>query len=370
MGKKSAPKPPDPVSTAAAQGAVNKETAITQAGLNRMNEYTPYGSVRYGQIPGTNENSPAQYERKIRLSPQQQALLNQENARNLQIGNVAKTQLSNIGRSINQPLSYDSAPEVTGPTANQFDAGARERFSDSVMDSYKRRLDPAFQDRETALDVKLANQGITKGSEAYDREQRNFSLDRNDAYGQAARNAYQEGGLEQARQGSEQSRLFGLEMGNRQQAINELMALRNQPINEFAAMTGLSGGVSTPQFANPAQVGVAAPDIAGQVNSNYQTQQQRSNAGQGGLFGLGGAIAGALPWGSWFSDINLKKNIKRIGKYNDKLDQYTWEWNDKAKAIGCQHMPIIGVIAQEAMKVSPDAVSRRNGYLMVDYSRL
>ena len=62
MGKStpSAPTPPDPVKTAAAQAAINKETAITQANLNRFDEYTPYGSSTWSQqkgraTPGTPE---------------------------------------------------------------------------------------------------------------------------------------------------------------------------------------------------------------------------------------------------------------------------------------------------------------------------
>ena len=49
MGKKSpkAPAAPDPAATAAAQGAINRETAIAQARLNQYDEVTPYGSSTY-----------------------------------------------------------------------------------------------------------------------------------------------------------------------------------------------------------------------------------------------------------------------------------------------------------------------------------
>ena len=51
MGKSSpkVPAAPDPAQTAAAQGAVNKETAVTQSALNRVNEFTPYGSSTWAQ---------------------------------------------------------------------------------------------------------------------------------------------------------------------------------------------------------------------------------------------------------------------------------------------------------------------------------
>src|SRR5690554_4132193 len=44
-----APSPPNPVATAAAQTASNRETAITQAGLNAINQVTPYGNLTYTQ---------------------------------------------------------------------------------------------------------------------------------------------------------------------------------------------------------------------------------------------------------------------------------------------------------------------------------
>lgn len=55
MGKKSPrpPTPPDPKETAAAQGAINRETAIAQSLLNQVDTITPFGSSRFEQIGGT-----------------------------------------------------------------------------------------------------------------------------------------------------------------------------------------------------------------------------------------------------------------------------------------------------------------------------
>ena len=56
-GGGSVPTPPDPVATAEAQGAINRETAVAQARLNRTNEVTPLGSRTYNEflIPGTED---------------------------------------------------------------------------------------------------------------------------------------------------------------------------------------------------------------------------------------------------------------------------------------------------------------------------
>ena len=55
MGKKSpsAPAAPDPVATANAQAAANKEAAYETARLNRINQITPYGSLTYENIGAT-----------------------------------------------------------------------------------------------------------------------------------------------------------------------------------------------------------------------------------------------------------------------------------------------------------------------------
>ena len=71
------------------------------------------------------------------------------------------------------------------------------------------------------------------------------------------------------------------------------MQERNQPLNEITAL--MSGGqVQQPGSPNWAGYGVAAPDLAGNIYQSYNQQQAQNNATMGGLFGLGGTIAGGL----------------------------------------------------------------------------
>lgn len=65
-----------------------------------------------------------------------------------------------------------------------------------------------------------------------------------------------------------------------------------------------------------------------------------------------------LPW----SDINLKENIKPIGKENG---HNVYEFN----YIG-EPERYRGVMAQEVMKTNPDAVKLRNGHLSVNYNKI
>lgn len=92
----------------------------------------------------------------------------------------------------------------------------------------------------------------------------------------------------------------------------------------------------------------------------------RRSAGKSSMFGsiLGGIIG--------LSDINLKKNIKKIGTSEHGYNYYTWEWTDEALELGAGQYDTSGVIAQEVQKVFPEAVflNRDLGYLMVNYSLL
>jgi len=73
---------------------------------------------------------------------------------------------------------------------------------------------------------------------------------------------------------------------------------------------------------------------------------------------------------SWFSDIRLKENIEHYDTVNG-VNYYTWDWNDKGKALGADQHPSIGVLAHEVLKTHPHAVTQgEDGYLRVNYGMI
>lgn len=115
MGKKTpkAPTPPDPVATAAAQAASNRETAIAQRDLNLINQVTPYGnlSYEYGLDPGTGIR-PATATQT--LSPEQQILYNLATKAETGLGQLANSQIAQVQRSLGQPFSIAGALRAMG----------------------------------------------------------------------------------------------------------------------------------------------------------------------------------------------------------------------------------------------------------------
>lgn len=276
MGKSagSPPPPPDPAATARAQGAVNKETAIEQARLNRINEYTPFGSVRYS---GTGDPN-APYQRVTTLDPREQALLDAQRGVNQRLTGITGDVIDRLGPQLATQLDLSGLPP-----APVVDDDARARIEQALYS----RLSPQLERDENRLRTSLANRGITIGSKAYN--------DEIDALNRAKTDARMQTVLAG---GGEQSRQFGLGQAARQQALQEQAFARALPLNEVGALMGTTGAVNVPQFGSPPQVGVGAPDLQGATALQYQGQlaannqrQQARQAAMGGLFGLAGKVA-------------------------------------------------------------------------------
>src|SRR5699024_9975727 len=96
--------------------------------------------------------------------------------------------------------------------------------------------------------------------------------------------------------------------------------------------------------------------------------------GLGGLFGGGSGLLGGSVGTSMagfnpttplytFSDRRLKRNIKAIGKADNGLTIYSYQYVTGGPTL-------LGYMADEVQKVAPDAVGEQNGYLTVDYSKV
>lgn len=257
MDTPQAPAAPDPAATAAAQSASNKATAVAQYGLNATNQVTPQGSLTYNQI-GTWADGTPRFESTQSYSPQQQALYDK--------GNVTQNNLADLGNTLSSQLnSYMATP---------FDAtGASKAVSDQLTSLGQARLDPQFAKDQSALETQLINKGVRPGSQAWNDAQTQFGQTKNDAYNQ-------------------------LYLNGQQQAYNEALSTRNQPINEITAL--LSGSqVSNPNYSSTPTPGVAATDVIGaqqqalnQQNVGYNAQVSQNNALTSGLFGLGKTALG------------------------------------------------------------------------------
>ena len=388
MGKPKAPAAPDPAKTAGAQTANNIGTAIAQQTLNNTNQVTPYGNLTYqqsGQTEWTDPNTGAihqipQFTATTSLSPDEQYKLNQGNVAEKNLADVAVDRSGFLKGHFQKGVNPQNLPDRGGvPEQAELgrvgaqDYGAqRKRVEGALM----ARLNPQIERDREAMRTRLINQGITLGSDAYSAASDDFGRNVNDARLGAILGAGQEqnrlaeleamntgfnnsAAMQEFSMGSDR---FNMANANRAGALQEELALRNQPINEITAL--LSGSqVSNPNFVSTTPAQMANVDRAGLEMEKYRGDlanwQQNNNTRNrfiGGLFGLGSA-------GIMASDIRVKENVQRIGTRNDGLGVYLFDYIDGAKGQ-------IGVMAQEVEPLYPDAVLEFGGIKHVDYGAL
>jgi hypothetical protein len=342
MGKSaSAPPPPDYTGAARETAAGNLDAARANIAANRVNQYTPYGSLEY-EVSGEDKFGNPMWKATQSLSPAQQQLLDYQNQTSLGLGNLTQKGLGYVSNMLENPFDTSQLP-TTGFNPSQ-----------SYQDAYMQRLAPQIEQGREALDVKLANQGIPVGSEAYKRAMLTQSQRENDLLAAATTQG------------------FGVGQQARQSALQEQAYLRNEPLNTLSAVrTGAQ--VQGPTFVNPAmQANTAGADILGATQMGYNAQLGASNAQNAannamtqGLFSLGGAALMA-------SDIRMKENIKHIYWLPNGLPVYTYEYKPEFKDHPLAgHGTHIGVMAQEVEALYPNAViTLDNGYKAVDYGQL
>ena len=367
MGSKSSPPPaPDYAGAAAATAAGNLAAARQATAANRVNQTNPYGSITYSQTP-TNDangvlNPDAGWSMNTTLSPTQQRQFDVNNQINEQLGGVAQQGLGYVQSALDKPLG----------AANELSTSAgdpqllQQNVQNALYKNATQYLDPQFAQSDTALESKLANQGITRGSEAYNAAMLNQGNARQQAY-ESARNSAT-GQAVGAAQG-----MFGQNLQNSQlqnatsaQDFASRQALQQNPLNMLNAVrTGQQMNTATlPTQQNVAmQQGTAGPDLlgaataTGQYNQGIYNANQSANASTIGCLGQMGMAAAMM------SDRRLKTNIQLIGKHDNGMNIYSWDyvWGEHSR----------GVMADEVEEIMPEAVVMHpTGFKMVNYSML
>lgn len=299
---------------------MNRETAITQTGLNAQDQYTPSGSLTYTQN-GTWPDGTPRFVATTSYSPQEQEIYN--------LGQQTRTNLGNIGVE-----QSDKIRQLLGTNVDLSNDAVESR----LFELGSKRLDPMYQEREAQLRNDLINRGIREGTPAFDAEMRNFTQGRNDAFN-------------------------NLLLQGRGQSVQEILTARNQPLNEISAL--MSGSqVSQPNFTNTPQTQVSGVDYAGLVNNNYNQEVAQQQGMLGGLAGLGGSLIGGWAKTGFMlpSDRRLKDDAVRIGTADNGLPIWLFRYKG-----GSAFM--LGFMADEVEQIHPEAVGEVDGYKVVDYQR-
>lgn len=353
---------------------------------------TPTYTTDANKKPVNNGTTAGTMSSVIKLNPHQQYLLNQQNAAKQQLTNALADYAKKVFNSSYQPEkseatrlrtfsevmrelnktdlsgAFSTARDFVNKTNDVYNTAAeqykkamakgapksdwayRKQIQDALMDYQESRLNPTYAKQADDLAVKLANQGITQGSNAYGSEWDIYHRAKNDAYQSAYNNAITLG--EQAIQnqfnrdmetykqyannydlaakyrdaaGDNLNNVYSLDVqqnaalnnsaiglmnaysANQQRAQQKALETRQQQLNELMSLMQLTAP-TMPTFSNQQTAGNVAPgDYIGAATGLYgglggaaangaaqqqAAQQSRNNffgdlIGAGTVFGLG-----------------------------------------------------------------------------------
>jgi hypothetical protein len=346
------PAQPDPAAVARAQTGSNLLTSMGNAYMGNANQYSPFGSMTFNQTGTRSVTDPTNgatydvptFESIQSLSPEQQQLYAQNVALEQLQNNVAGDQMSRLSgylsqpfdqsnlvprvQSIAQPQYYSNYQSRTGVPLNyslgtenitgfdpsfyrdlqtsfadpgqiqksvnlQTDVGPQDWSADRlrVEDAMYSRLNPQLDRDRAGLENTLVNQGLVRGSQAF-----------NDAMDEANRQANDARMGVILAGGQEQSRLAGLDFT--QFGLENQAQLQMGQFANAAQQQQYGQNLGTAQFANDATTQNLQNRIAGNVAQNTAAQMQFDQSAQN----------------RQFSNVTAQQEMDSYNTYLDRLN--------------------------------------------------
>lgn len=248
MGKRSGPKPPDPVQLAQQQAAANRQAAETSLKLNSLDRTGPFGATTFNR-----DASGTPTGQTVSLTAPLQNTVDQTS--------LAASNLASF-------LPQDRFMLADVPQGQD--------LSTNFFNQQKDLLQPGFDDQLRNFEIRAAERGLPLGSEALDNSLLPVLRAQNQALNQAAFNAAQLTPQEEQRQ------------------IQNALLERQTPFQETGSALQILGQVPVPSFAPLSNTSVAAPDIAGlqqQDFANRSMQARDRNAAIKSAIGTGVNLA-------------------------------------------------------------------------------
>lgn len=300
--------------------------AYAQAQINRPDQYTPYGSSTWETDPETGQAT-----NKVTLDDAQQALLDAQTGTQTKLSTVGSSLADQVAKNYSKDLDFSGLPQVDysktqknvatptlntsiqpyGTIQNNLDAagsiqknvdtsgtgnltrnasygniqnnidmngipelvGGKDLLKfqsdarDAAWNNSKATLDPQWNDYETGLETKLANQGVMQNSEAWNKALASMSKNRQYDYSQAQNNAVNQG-LTAAQQ------LYSQGLSSNQNAYNQ--RLNNGNFANSAQAQGFGQAYNNAQLNNSADLQALNNKIA-TMTANNSAQQQGFN---------------------------------------------------------------------------------------------
>jgi hypothetical protein len=419
MGKKAGPPPPDMTKLAEMTAQSANEQVQNQTWNNRINQVNPWATMSYDYQmvtdPSTGQQRPM-WTQKTELNPQQQHALDQQMGIQSGRSDIAMSLMDLVRKQVaGGPVDFSQFTALAqGPQAQQVNAitnangpgvkpqnintslqatpelqtsldysglqnvqGSGYSRDQAYNDIYKQatsRLDPQWQQQQSQLETQLANQGITRGSAAFDQAMQQLGNQRTDAYNQAMMSAQtgavgqasqmnamdlalrQQQAAEAQNQGNFYNTAKGQMFGFGSQALQNQLAAQNAAFQQ--ALSSGTFGLSRENQAFQQALAASGQNYGQQMSSaNYQNtrrQQEIAEANQQQNWGinllnalLGGQQVNAPNFAN-FAQAGLGKGVDYSGAGQSQFDMGMQNQQMQNQAMG-QAMQGIGGMASMFM---------------------
>lgn len=213
---------------------------------------------------------------------------------------------------------------------------ARQRMENAVYNQASTKLNQQFEQDLSNLNTKLQNQGIAVGSQAYNNAMSNLQNDQYDALTNAAYESVIQGQNAFSNSLNDSINAGNFTNSARQQSLSEILQVLQNSISGYDVYNNIFNAMSQ-----------ASDKVSKDSSTAY------------GLKADGQDISSLL---AALSDIRLKENISPVGKLDNGLTVYRFNYIGNP----CTQ---IGLIAQEVKEVKPEAVVKgEDGYWRVNYN--
>lgn len=299
------PGAPDYSALASQTAASNAAATAAQTANNRPNQTDPFGNTStWTQDPTT-----GQWSQKVSLSAGNQGFTGSKDV-------LRDTLLGQVSSANQSPLDFSGSQAVGDP--NQLGGGGFNMDptgnSSAIQDATYKLLQPQREQTREAEIQRLKNQGLTEGSEAFQRGMTRLDQGDTDAqlrsllagtteYG----NTFNRAAGQNAQNFGQKSQQLSLAQALRQSQNNEALTKRNAPL---AALQQLMQQQTTPQFGQ--FIGAGNPggtDFLGAGQNSYNASLGGYNATEasraGNISGFAGLLGGLLgaPKGTGGNDL-------------------------------------------------------------------
>ena len=216
---------------------------------------------------------------------------------------------------------------------------ARQRMENAVYNQASTKLNQQFEQDLSNLNTKLQNQGIAVGSQAYNNAVSNLQNNQYDALTNAAYESVIQGQNAFSNSLNDSINAGNFTNSARQQSLSEILQTLQNSISGYDVYNNIFNAMAQ-----------ASDRVGKQQSIGFELKSESK--------GADGAAAAATT----ASDIRLKENISPVGKLDNGLTVYRFNY------IGNPHTQI-GLIAQEVKDVKPEAVVKgEDGYWRVNYT--